>query len=95
MKYTDLLKISNPEIVEKKFKLIYPNTTHINISTRKNKKYMILNPHTDKYFHFGSNMQDYTHHLDDKRRNNFLLRNARWKDNNIYSAAYASYHLLR
>jgi hypothetical protein len=55
---------------------------------------MILNPHTDKYFHFGSNMQDYTHHLDDKRRNNFLLRNARWKDNNIYSAAYASYHLL-
>jgi hypothetical protein len=44
MKYEDLIKISDPYKVYIKFKEIYPCVSHIAISTRKNKKYMIYNP---------------------------------------------------
>ena len=54
MKYEDLIKISDPYKVYIKFKEIYPCVSHIAISTRKNKKYMIYNPEKDKYIHFGS-----------------------------------------
>ena len=55
-------------------------------STRKNKKYMIYNPKTMKYVHFGerganhfkdvSPIRMYTNlnHNDPKRRRNYLLR---------------------
>ena len=41
MKYEDLIKISDPYKVYIKFKETYPCDSHIAISTRKNKKYMI------------------------------------------------------
>ena len=54
---------------------------------------MIYNPHTQKYFHFGSTMPDFTRHMDMDRRNKFLLRNHGWKHYDKYTPAYASYYL--
>ena len=95
MKYEDLILISNPYTVYTKFKKIYPSDSEIKISTRKNKKYMIYDPNIKKWFHFGSSdYSDYTKHKDVRRQINFLRRNKRWSDANIYSSAYASYTLL-
>jgi hypothetical protein len=94
MKYEDLILISNPYTVYTKFKKIYPSDSEIKISTRKNKKYMIYDIEKNKWFHFGSTMSDYTRHGDTKRRTNFLRRNKKWADADIYSSAYASYNLL-
>ena len=94
MKYEQLIKISDPYKVYTKFKEIYPCDSHIGISNRKNKKYMIFDPEKGKWFHFGSTMSDWTRHKNPRRRMNFLRRNAKWADADIYSAAYASYNLL-
>ena len=53
MKYQELVKISDPAIVYRKFINLYPPESHIKISNRAGKKYAIFNPHTQKYFHFG------------------------------------------
>ena len=88
-------KISNPVIVYKKIKEIYPCDSEIRVSTRKDKKYMIYNPNTCKWFHFGSsNYSDFTRHGDLQRRKNFLIRNQRWAEADIYTPAYASYYIL-
>jgi len=68
------------------------------ISTRKDKKYMILNPITDKYIHFGNiNYDDYLKHLDENRRENYLKRSAgikgRWI-NDEYSPNNLSRRIL-
>ena len=95
MKYEDLIKISDPYKVYIKFIETYPCDSEIKISTRKDKKYMIYNPENGKWFHFGSsNYSDYTKHKDQQRRINFLIRNQRWAEADMYSAAYASYYLL-
>ena len=94
MKYEDIIKISDPYKVYIKFKDIYPCDSHIAISTRKNKKYMIYNPEKDKYIHFGSTMEDYTKLQDQQKSINFFIRNQRWAEADMYSAAYASYYLL-
>ena len=94
MKYEDLVLISDPYTVYTKFKKIYPCDSDIKISTRKNKKYMIYDPNIKKWFHFGSTMEDYTRHGDKQRRINFIRRNKRWADADMYSSAYASYTLL-
>ena len=64
------------------------------IQRMKNKKYMIYDPEKDKYIHFGSTMEDYTKHQDQQRRINFLIRNQRWAEADMYTSAYASYYLL-
>ena len=94
MKYEDLVLISDPYKVYTKFKKIYPCDSDIKISTRKNKKYMIYDPNIKKWFHFGSTMTDWTRHGDTRRRINFLIRNKKWADADMYSAAYASFTLL-
>ena len=39
------------------------------------KKYMVLNPDTNKWIHFGQmGNEDFTKHKDDKRRQNYLKR---------------------
>lgn len=44
-------------------------------STRKTKKFMILNPQTNKWVHFGQmGMQDATRHQDDERRLRYIKR---------------------
>ena len=93
----DLLKFSNPKIAqEQAFKkigkdaILYP-------STNQKKKYMILDPKTKKWVHFGSfnpPMEDYTKHKDEERRNKFLNRNKKWKNNPIYTPSWMAYHIL-
>ena len=95
MKYEDLIKISDPYKVYIKFKETLPFDSEIKISTRKDKKYMIYNPENGKWFHFGSsNYSDYTKHKDQQRRIHFFIRNQRWAEADMYSAAYSSYNLL-
>ena len=93
MKYEELIKISDPEIVFKKFKHNNP-TIKIEISNLKTKKYMIRHPITNKKIHFGSTMSDYTKHKDEKRLKNFQSRNHKWKTMDKYSPAYLSYWYL-
>ncbi len=95
-----LLTISNPKEVIQKAKEYLGNDVEIFISSNKNKKYMVLNPETDKMVHFGSfnpPMEDYTFHRDLKRRENYLKRTANirgsWK-NDKYSANNLSRILL-
>ena len=86
-------KYSNPSIVMKKVKELHLNP--IQLSSRKDKKYMVLNPKTNKMVHFGYfGMEDYTKHHDEKRRELFRKRNHKWKDAERYSPAWLSYYLL-
>ena len=65
-------KVSDIKKVNKLSKMIYKKS--VVPSTRKNKKYMILND-DDKYIHFGdSRYQDYTKHNDLERRKRYLDR---------------------
>ena len=66
MIYSELVKISDPNIVFRKFKRDNPNIK-IEISNLKTKKYMIRHPITNKKNHFGSTMQDYTKHKEEQR----------------------------
>ena len=66
----------------------------VEISSRKNKKYMIRDDE-GHVKHFGlMGYQDYTFHRDKVRRNNFRNRNKGWKDAPEYSPAFLSYWLL-
>lgn len=90
-----LSDFSTPEIVYKKAKKIYGPNTQIKESTRKDKKYMILNPETNKWVHFGQlGFEDFTKHKDPKRREAFRIRNKKWSKQSPYTPGYASYYLL-
>jgi hypothetical protein len=89
-KLEELKKWSNPEEVIKRGKKYNMN---IEISNRKDKKYMLL--HNGKYIHFGQmNYKDFTLTNDENKRRLFKLRNARWANADKYSAAFLSYNLL-
>jgi hypothetical protein len=84
---------SNPKIVRKKAKKEYG--LEVVYSPRKNKKYRIVNPETNKYIDFGEmGYRDFTLTGDEERRRLFRLRNHRWKDAPKYSPAFLSYNLL-
>ena len=86
-------KYSNPSIVMKKAKEL--NLNPIQLSSRKDKKYMVLNPKTNKMVHFGYfGMEDYTKHHDEKRRELFRKRNNKWATAEKYSPAWLSYYVL-
>lgn len=90
-----LILYSNPTIVFKLAKKYFGDDVNINISSRKNKKYMIYNPNTDKWVHFGQiGYEDYTKHKDQMRRHRFQMRNHTWADKPPYSPSWLSYHLL-
>lgn len=64
-------------------------------STREKKKYMVLNPETNKYIHFGEmGYEDFTKHKDEERRENFLIRNKKWEKAPVFTPRYLSYHFL-
>jgi hypothetical protein len=103
IKYNQLLTVSNPEIVYNNLQKYLGTATDLYISNRKNKKYMILNPYTNKMVHFGDiRYEDLTRHLDPIRRENYLrratnIRGTTWKDdpyssNNI--SIYTLWHIL-
>jgi len=72
-------KVSDIIKVNKLSKLIYNKS--VEPSTRKNKKYMILND-DNKYIHFGDNRyEDFTKHNDLERRKRYLDRASKIKGN--------------
>jgi hypothetical protein len=88
-------KVSDIRKVNKLSKLIYKKP--VETSTRKNKKYMILND-DNKYVHFGdSRYTDYTKHNDKERRKRYLDRATKIKGNwkkDKYSPNLLSQNLL-
>ncbi len=89
-------EISNPRIVQRKAKELYGKDMILYRSNAKNKKYTIITPEGHKV-NFGSNMQDFTKHNDEQRRQNYLKRSAgikgNWKENK-YSPNTLSRSLL-
>ena len=84
-------KYSNPSIVMKKAKELHLNP--IQLSTRKDKKYMVSDG--KKLIHFGQmGYEDYTKHNDENRRELFRKRNHKWATAEKYSPAWLSYYLL-
>lgn len=99
-KYNELIKYSNPTLVKKKAVELFGKDVKLAVSTRKQNKYMILNPNTDKWVHFGGfnpPMEDYTKHRDTERRRRYLQRATGIKgdwNKNQYSPNSLSVHLL-
>ena len=88
---------SNPQIVFQKAKRMDGDDVEIKLSTRKDKKYMLLNPNHNKWVHFGTMkppMEDYTKHKDKLRRDKFRSRNRKWANQDEYTPGYMSYWLL-
>ena len=75
-RFNQLLTVSNPTIVKKNLKKYIPkDTPELFISNRKNKKYMILNPITNKFVHFGSlAYEDVTKHQNLERQKAYIIR---------------------
>ena len=97
-KLKELRKYSDPYIVYTNAKQYYGDDVEMSVSTRKNKKYMMLNPYTNKWVHFGEmGFSDYTLHKDKVRRMNYRLRASNilgdWEQNK-YSPNYLSLQLL-
>ncbi len=67
--------------VIKNAKLFLGNDVTILPYTRKNKKFMVLNPE-NKYVHFGdSRYEDFTQHKDKDRQQKYLNRSSKIKGN--------------
>jgi hypothetical protein len=85
-KYSDFRKV-NKKAKQMKLNLVYP-------STRRDKKYMILNDN-NKFIHFGQmGYSDFTKTNDLKKRDNFRKRNWKWADAEPYTPSSLSYYLL-
>jgi hypothetical protein len=86
---------SNIQEVARRAKQIYGDDVVLYISDRKNKKYMILEPKTEKWMHFGDiRYEDFTYHGDKNRRERFQIRNHKWSKEPKYSPSYMAYYLL-
>ena len=98
-RFNQLLTVSNPEKVKKNLKKYIPkDTPELFISNRKNKKYMMLNPDTNKFVHFGSlSYEDFTKRQNKERQKNYIIRasniNGNWKSDK-YSPNNLSLYLL-
>lgn len=89
---------SNPTEVYKRAKKYLGKDVALELSNKKDKKYMVYNPNTKKWVHFGQmGYEDFTKHKDPKRRKNYLTRTASmkgdWKDDK-YSANNLSRNIL-
>ena len=94
----DIYSVSNPSVVYKKAREYGIPRDNIKVSTQKNKKYMVLNPETGKWVHFGDmRYSDYTKHNDQERRARYIARASNipgdWGKNK-YSANSLSLALL-
>jgi hypothetical protein len=89
-KLHELSKYSNIEEVKRQ-----ASRHHIKVqlSTRKNKKYMVYDG--KKMIHFGQmGYEDFTKHKDKNRLKHFRTRNRTWANEPKYSPGWLSYHLL-
>ena len=99
-KYAELLKVSNPEQVASNLKKFFKNEKvipNLLISTRKNKKFMVVSPDGTRS-HFGDMAyQDYTKHQNKDRQLRYLTRanaiRGNWRGD-MYSPNNLSINLL-
>ncbi len=94
----EIYKVSDPIKVQNKAFELLGEDAKIAFSPRKNKKYVIVDPNTNKYIHFGDiRFSDFTKHKDENRRQKYLLRatniKGNWK-NNPYSPNNLSIKIL-
>ena len=100
MKLSELIKISNPDEVKRRFEK-YRGSTKATIepSPRADKKYLVrvapANGMRGRAIHFGRHMEDFTKHGNEARRKNYLARSAgikgdwrddKWSANNLARA---------
>jgi hypothetical protein len=89
---------SNPSIALKNARKYLGKNVLFKLSDNPKKKYMILNPLTNKWIHFGQmGYQDFTKHNDQKRRENYLKRTGNMPGNwrsDPYSANNLSRNIL-
>jgi hypothetical protein len=96
--------VSNPKLVYERAKELYGNDVIIKQSTRKNKKYMIMDNNTRKYVHFGSlNHLDYMKYIQygveiaNEHRSRYLKRALKikgtWSENEYYPNILSIYLL--
>ena len=72
-------RVSDINKVNKLSRIMYERP--VEPSTRKNKKYMIMND-DNKYIHFGDlRYEDYTKHQDEERRKRYIGRATKIKGN--------------
>ena len=88
---------SNPTEVYRRASKYLGKTAKISLSTKKEKKYMVITP-DGKTVHFGQmGYEDYTKHKNKTRRKNYLKRSRKirgnWKKNK-YSPNNLAIHLL-
>jgi len=92
------IETSNIDKVRDNLETYYPELNDIYISDKKDKKFYILHPYTNRRIYFGSSeYQDYTAHQDEERRQNYLKRATKIKGNwksNRYSPNWLSINLL-
>jgi hypothetical protein len=94
----EVYKFSNPKKVQELANKYLGKDVIIYRSINKAKKYMVYNPNTKKWVHFGQmGYEDFTKHKDPKRQKNYLTRTANikgdWKDDK-YSPNNLSRNLL-
>ena len=90
-------QFTNEKIVRKNFhKFGYKKDgSQLKPSTRSTKKWMVLDPNTNKWVHFGAKgYEDYTVHQDKERRKKYHSRMGRFKSAYKYSPGYLSLVLL-
>lgn len=81
----NILLYSNPKQAQKMaYKYLGKKNGKLYISTRKNKKYMVQDPKTRMWIHFGQlGYEDFTKHKNLTRRKNYLRRSknikGKWK----------------
>jgi hypothetical protein len=74
-------KVSNPILAQKKLNLYLGKKTPLLLSTRQNKKYMVLAPN-GKMVHFGDlRYEDFTKHMNLQRRLSYINRATNIKGN--------------
>jgi hypothetical protein len=96
-KSKEILKYSTPHIAYSNAVKIFGRDVKIMLSSRRDKKYMLYNPNTNKWVHFGQFLppyEDYTFHQDELRRKKYRTRNAKYKNADKYTPGYLSYHIL-
>lgn len=80
--------------VQKALHKHYGENVPLLVSSRKDKKFMVINP-DGKKVHFGQyGYSDWHIHQDTHRRRLFQIRNARWRDAPKWSPAHLSYYVL-
>ena len=98
-RFNQLILVSNVTTVKQNMKKYFKkNVPELFLSNRKNKKYMILDPNSNKFVHFGAlGYGDYTVHNDRQRQKNYISRASNIKGNwkaDKYSPNNLSLYLL-